>query len=330
VTPAAARSWGYWTRAKLKILNDYLPAFLQASSGRASEFVYLDAFAGEGRGIDRLTGEEFHGSARIALEAQSPNRAAQFTRLRYFEQANKAAELEAGFRSEYPARDVRVYGGDCNVEIPKALKDLQALRWAPTFAFIDPDGMEFHWETLKRLADHKRGYRSAATSHKPEYKVELWLLFPTSGIVRTLALDAAKVRPEDEWRATALFGTDAWRAIYAKRVAGKFSAADAKEEYVNLIRWRLSEDLGYARTHPLELKNTRGTTIYHMVFATDNAAGDTIMADLYAKTATLIPEMRQEARDRKRGQATLDLGATFDTAAVAYEYAPPWAPPALP
>lgn len=329
MTPAAARSWGYWTRAKLAVLNDYLPAFLQASSGRATEFVYLDAFAGEGRGVDRLTGEEFNGSARIALAAESPNGVARFTRLRYFEQASKARELEERFQTEYPNRDIRVYGGDCNTEIPKALKDLQSLRWAPTFAFIDPDGMEFQWQTLERLANHKRGYR-ATSSPKPEYKVEMWLLFPTSGIVRTLALDAGKLRPEDEWRATELFGTDAWRAIYDKRVAGKLSGPEAREEYVNLMRWRLSEDLGYTRTHPLELKNTKGGTIYHMVFATDNAAGDAIMADLYAKTAKVIPEMRQEARDRKTGQATLDLGATFDTREAGYEYAPPWQPSAAP
>jgi hypothetical protein len=46
VTDAPRRSWGYWTQAKLAILRDYLPAFLHASKGKASEFVYLDAFAG--------------------------------------------------------------------------------------------------------------------------------------------------------------------------------------------------------------------------------------------------------------------------------------------
>jgi three-Cys-motif partner protein len=213
MTERAGRSWGYWTRAKLAILNDYLPAFLQASSGRSDESVYLDAFAGEGRGVDRLTGEEFRGSSRIALEATALRADVRFTRLRYFEQASKAKELQSRFQAEYPDRDVRVYGGDCNIEIPKALAQLQHLRWAPTFAFVDPDGMEFEWRTLEALAAHKRGYR-AASSAKREYKVELWLLFPTQGLVRTLALDSAKVRPEDEARATARFGTDAWRAIY--------------------------------------------------------------------------------------------------------------------
>lgn len=325
----AARPWGYWTRAKLAILNDYLPAFLQAASGKSDEYVYLDAFAGEGRGVDRLTGEEFHGSSRIALEAKALRADARFTRLRYFEQASKARELETRFEAEYPDRDIKVYGGDCNVEIPKALRDLNELRWAPTFAFIDPDGMEFEWRTLEALAAHKRGYRSASSS-KREYKVELWLLFPTQGIVRTLALDADKVRPEDEARATSLLGTEAWRAIYDQRVEGKLSAHDAKDEYVNLMRWRLSEDLGYQRTHALELTNTREGTLYHMVFATDNDAGDSIMADIYAKRASQIPQMRQEARDRMRGQATLDLGAAHDAEGATYHYEPPWKPPALP
>ena len=325
----AGRSWGYWTRAKLAILNDYLPAFLQASSGKSDEYVYLDAFAGEGRGVDRLTGEEFQGSSRIALEATALRADVRFTRLRYFEQESKARELQARFETEYPNRDVKVYGGDCNVQIPKALAELGHLRWAPTFAFVDPDGMEFEWHTLEALAAHKRGYRGASST-KREYKVELWLLFPTQGIVRTLALDAAKVRPEDEDRATALFGTDAWRAIYARRVDGKLSAKDAKEEYVNLMRWRLSEDLGYNRTHPLELKNTRGGTIYHMLFATDNDAGDKIMAEIYAKTAGQMPAMLQEARDRQRGQATLDLGVAFASESATYHYDPPWEPPSLP
>jgi three-Cys-motif partner protein len=96
----AARPWGYWTRAKLAILNDYLPAFLQAASGKSNEYVYLDAFAGEGRGVDRLTGEEFQGSSRIALAAKALRADTRFTRLRYFEQASKARELEARHRQQ--------------------------------------------------------------------------------------------------------------------------------------------------------------------------------------------------------------------------------------
>lgn len=315
------RSWGYWTQAKLAILQDYLPAFLQASKGKATEFVYLDAFAGEGHGVDRLTGEAFPGSAQIALDVDVGG---GFTKLRYFEQSTKAGELERRLKQTNPGRDIKVYGGDCNQTIAAALNDLRLVRWAPTFAFIDPDGMELAWETLALLAQHKLGYRKHG-SERPEYKVELWLLFPTQGLIRTLALDRTKLLPRHEEGATRLFGTDAWRRIYELRRAGDLTAPDAKEEYVNLMRWRLMHDLGYGKTHPFELKNTGGGTIYHMIFATDNAAGDRIMSDLYSSAAQTMPAMQREARDRLRGQAALDLGEEH-VAAVSYQYEPPRRP----
>ena len=267
MTPDSARSWGYWTRAKLAILEDYLARFVTASSGQA-ERVYLDAFAGEGSGMDRLTGEEFLGSARVALETGDPG----FTRFRFFEKGRRATDLESKLRVDYPGRDIKVFEGDCNETIPEALEELKSIRWAPHFAFLDPDGMELRWTTIRALARHKLGYR-AKSSSKPEFKVELWMLFPSAGLVRTLALDDERLRDEDRVRATSLFGNEDWRAIYDSRKGGSLDASSAREEYVNLMRWQLENDLGYRRTHPLELKNTRGVPIYHMIFATDNDAG---------------------------------------------------------
>jgi hypothetical protein len=63
-----------------------------------------------------------------------------------------------------------------------------------------------------------------------------------------------------------------------------------------------------------------------MVFATDNDAGDNIMSDLYARTARQMPQMQQEARDRKRGQATFDLGVEYESPDATYHYEPPWEP----
>jgi three-Cys-motif partner protein len=197
MTPEGGWTWGYWTQLKLAMLRDYLSRFAIVSKAQ-SERIYLDAFAGEGDGRDRLTGEEFHGSARIARDVGDGT---GFTRFRYFELGPKAAELEAALRADYPDRDIKVYAGDCNVTIPCALAELRELNWAPTFAFVDPDGMEVAWETLVALADHKRGCR-AASSLKPEYKVEIWMLFPSAGIMRTLALDAETLPDRDVARAT--------------------------------------------------------------------------------------------------------------------------------
>lgn len=313
------RTWGYWTRAKLEVLDKYLRAFARASKG-VSDRVYLDAFAGEGSGVDRLTGEEFAGSARIALDVDDP----PFTKLRYFELASHAAALEWRLRSEYATRDIVVYGGDCNDTIPRALDDLRDFRWAPTFAFLDPDGMELAWATIQKLADHKRGYRPERST-KPEFKVEMWMLFPSGGLIRTLALDPEKLRDADAERATRLFGTEAWRPIYDARRAGEIDCSEARDRYVNLMRWRLQEDLGYEWTHPLEIKNVMGNPIYHMILATDNQAGTDIMSDLYTDAARRIPQMREEALAQQRAFRQERL---FEVAMEVepYRYEPPWNP----
>ena len=150
------------------------------------------------------------------------------------------------------------------------------------------------------------------------------MLFPTSGIVRTLALEEEKVSAADDARATRLFGTVDWRRIYDRRVSNEITGAEARSEYVNLMRWRLEGALGYRFTHAFELKNTRGSPLYHMIFATDNDAGTRIMASIYAAAAQRIPEMLKEARDSAQGQLTLDIDASF--APEGYRYEPPWEP----
>ena len=79
------REWQYWTRNKLEILAGYLPAFNTASK-RSSERLYIDLMAGQPTNRDKITREEFDGSARLALSA-TPH----FTRLAFCEMPDKAS-----------------------------------------------------------------------------------------------------------------------------------------------------------------------------------------------------------------------------------------------
>jgi three-Cys-motif partner protein len=65
------REWQYWTRNKLEILAGYLPAFNQASV-RSPERVYIDLMVGQSYNRDKTTGEQFDGSARLALRHSQP------------------------------------------------------------------------------------------------------------------------------------------------------------------------------------------------------------------------------------------------------------------
>lgn len=302
------RSWGFWTRAKLDLLHDYLAAFLAASSGKAPHAVYLDAFAGEGSGIDRLTSEEFDGSARIAASAVANGRSGyHFSHLRFFElNSARASRIQRDLRQRFPDRDIDVVPGDCNATLPLTLANMpEAMRRSPTFAFLDPFGVELQWPTIEAVANHKRDLK---------FKVEIWMLFSAAGLMRIAGGTPEKAAVGAEKRLSDLFGNRSWEPIVEARRAAVITGSTAREAFVNLMRWQLEQTLGYTTSHALELKNAGGTSIYHMIFATDHPAGHKIISSLYAKAAEALPEMADEARQRMSGVARLFPVSSSDRA----------------
>jgi three-Cys-motif partner protein len=80
------------------LLERYLNAFTTATKHKSPhERIYLDAFAGEGRGVSRTTGDEFESSTRIALSVDDP----PFSRLRFFELGRKANRLEGELAAHF-------------------------------------------------------------------------------------------------------------------------------------------------------------------------------------------------------------------------------------
>ena len=289
------RLWGYWTKGKLDILERYLDAFTTTTKHKASERIYIDAFAGEPDNRDRLTGEPIAGSAKIALSVDDP----PFTRLRFFETEANAPRLETLLRSDCPNRDVKVIGGNCNERLPQELALLQHFNWAPTFAFIDPNGLEAEWRTLEHLARFKR---------RQKYKVEIFYYFTPPMFMRMLPVAGQPVREENMETIDCMYGTKDWYHIYQARLHGRLQPSQAREEYLNLMRWRLQEVLGYEWTHPIELRNERGRVIYYRIFATDHPAGDRIMRSIYSKAANEFPDMMIEARRIRRQEADEKAG----------------------
>jgi len=313
------RPWGYWTEQKLSMLADYLPCFTTASK-RTQTTLYLDLFAGDVENVSRTTGAAISGSPKVALDTNPP-----FGKVILFEFPAEAARLEARLRLDYPGRDLTVYPGDCNVTIDQALCDLEPWASAPVFAFVDQYAAEIHWATLVKLAKFKRGSR---------YKVELWLLFAPSMLPRALGQDDPAHVAQFARRITAMYGTDAWQYIHAARLEGRLSPADMRYELVNLMRWRLENMLHYRITHTFEMKNTRGGPMYEMIFATDNAAGNSIMSYIYGVAAERQPQMRTEAFAKLREREEAERGelALFPAPArtvapgALYQHRPPELP----
>lgn len=273
-----AREWHYWSLNKLQILADYLPAFNTASKS-VRERIYLDLMAGQPENAEAGTGRVVDGSARIAL-ASEPG----FTRCAFGE-LEHAALLEDDLRRRHPDKKFKVYSGDCNETVHQMLRELDDIRWAPTFAFLDQQGAELLWETMAAIADFRRG----------KTKAEQWILCSPTMIFRGVSGSNGDLFAS---RVDRMYGTDVWRHIYEERRSERIEAETWRREMVNLLRWRLETELGYKHTARIPMKMVTNVEIYDMVFATDHPAGFNIMSSLYARAAEREPRMRQEALER--------------------------------
>lgn len=319
------RGWDWWSEAKLQVLTDYLQGFTRAVRGRSREAVCLDLFAGSFDNDRRHGTGRFPGSSQIALNTQP-----EFTRLAFFELPEPAARLHADITAARPDdRRWRVFEGDCNATLPSALSWLRPVRWAPTFAFLDPRGLQVAWSTVETLADWRRDEKT---------KVEQWILMPEPALARVLGLRGVKGRRSAE-RLDRLFGSRDWLPIHQGRRRGALTAEAMRAEFVNLYRWRLENELGYRITHALQIVNTSGHAVYTLVFATDSPPGDAIMGHLYGSAATsTIPTMQARAQVARQHRREADAGLLrlpgmdeFEIErAIArpgsYEHVPPWEP----
>ncbi|MCY3584839.1 MAG: three-Cys-motif partner protein TcmP [Acidimicrobiaceae bacterium] len=285
------RSWGFWTEVKLDALGRYLPQFTRASR-RAQATLYLDLFAGSVDNVRRDDeGRQFFGSTVRALDT-GPG----FTRLRFFELGPNADRLSQQLRDRYPDDDrFDVINGDCNKEIAGCLAGLSddGFDWAPTFCFVDPDGLDVDWSTLRALAQFKNS--SART------KAEMLILLPHTSIPRLAGWDNAMgVDDRLSAKITSLFGADSWRAIDDRRQSNDLTASEARHLYLSLFRFKLERELGYRKTLTIEMGNEQGIPVYVLVFATDHPAGDRIMSSVFRQAREQSAEYRAELRERRQ------------------------------
>ena len=239
---------GDWTLDKLKIIEQYLPAYLTATY-KASERVYIDAFAGPGRNEIKGSGNIVNGSPLIALNARSAA-GKVFDRL-YFIELDKtdADELETSLVGRDPHRRAEVIRGDVNTELPRLLG--RSSPRSPTFVFLDPEGIDPGWDTIQALA-------ASPTA--------LLINFP---------LGMAINRNPDSAKVTKYFGTEAWRPLWE---AGSLRAS----RLLALYKERLS-DLGYV--HQVEdsrLVKTEGNRrLYYLIFVSKVPVAQRIMKSVF-------------------------------------------------
>ena len=315
------REWGgWWTEAKLDILDKYLHAF-QIASKTGGPTVYLDLFAGKASNMRPDTGARYPGSTVRALQVTPP-----FDRLVFWDLPGTAEKLLADLAARLPGdQRYQVVSGDCNATLTEGLSFARDRRRSPTFAFIDPKGLDVAWTTLVELSKWRKSLRGR--------KVELWILFPEPALSRALGLKGVRGESQAK-RLTWLYGSDDWIGIHQRRRSEEYDPQRTRAEFVNLYRWRIEKVLGYKTTHALQLGNVSDQPIYTMIFATDVDAGHSIMGDVYDHALMReIPQLRAHAvgvrtakRDLEKGRPRLFVPEE-EPASQNYTHAEPWEPP---
>lgn len=261
---------GIWTQKKLEVLDSYLKFYVNALKNQRFTLHYADAFAGTGSHTPKddmgeevlIPHEDFRGSVSTALEVDPGFDVFHFNDL----DPEHVLELEA-FKQKYPNKDIRIGSKDANVFVPEFCASLGAMDRA--VLLLDPYSTQLNWDTLKYVAGSE--------------KVDLWLLFPISVILRMTPRDGAKIR--DDWKDTLnrLLGTDDWQNSLYKPIEkppiddlfGENPNEPAFER-VNtpeLEAWvgnRLSEIFQWV-AKPVRLKNN-GRPLFLFYFAVSNSS----------------------------------------------------------
>ena len=198
---------GIWTLKKLAVLKDYLKFYTTALKGKFT-LHYVDAFAGSGefspaKNTDQDTLVPYQnmiGSVDTALSINPAFDQYHFNDI----DPDFIKELER-LKSEHPDKHIEIKAGDANTFVPNFCSQMQSNDRA--VLMLDPFSTQLDWATLIPVAESG--------------KVDLWLLFPISVILRMTPKDGTKTKPEWKQTLDRLLGTNDWEKALYKPVTNK-------------------------------------------------------------------------------------------------------------
>lgn len=240
------------TKDKLRILRGYIARFT-TSMRQKWKLWYIDLQAGPGKNRFKPSGEIMLGSPLIALTAKYP-----FHHYRFVELAADAyAALDIRTRaSEYVDR-IQVIHDDCNTAVDHIVGEIKKSPNSLSLAFLDPEGLELHWETVKKLGRLDR--------------MDLIINFSTSGFTR----NARQMMNVPNSKLDSFFGTPDWRDVYSG-IQGK-DGSYIRRSVIDFYQSRL-QTLGYKEINldgysERVFKNRKGRQIYTLIYASKHDLG---------------------------------------------------------
>lgn len=256
---------------KLNALKVYLNMAMTAVGKKPwrSSF-YIDLQAGPGK--NQIGNRIVFGSPLIALQCRIPFKNFRFNEL-------EALPFDALTKrvSAHALKDrVKITQLDVNQAVDTVCQEIEDIDRPfirgqyPSFniAFLDPEGLELHWETVAKLGAMKR--------------MDLIINVSTSGLNRV-----QRAAPDS---GTRFFGTDEWLSV----VSGSDDATTKRRKWIDLYRQRLTQ-LGYTSIEDVEFqpeivaRNSRNVQIYSIILASKHELGDGLWRTAVMRTQRRLP-----------------------------------------
>ena len=260
---------GYWSELKLEIISKYAAAYSKILSTRKNprlQHFYIDAFAGAGVHLSKTTKTFVPGSPLNALHVDPPFIEYHFIDL----DSSRANNLRSLIGDR---KDVHVYEGDCNSILrEKIFPRVRYDQYRRALCLLDPYGLHLTWEVIQAAGQIKT--------------IDMFLNFPVADMNRNvLWRSPSGVRDEDVARMTAFWGDESWKEaayVHHEDLFDTVLEKESNEAIAKSFCGRLRERAGFEYVaEPLPMRNSKGTVVYYLIFASQKAVAKKIIRDIF-------------------------------------------------
>jgi three-Cys-motif partner protein len=261
---------GYWSEIKLEIQKEYAKAYsiiLSAQKNPSLHHVYIDAFAGAGIHLTKVTQDFVPGSPLNALNVKPP-----FGEYHLVDIRPERVESLRTLIGNRP--DVSVYEGDCNeILLRRVFPRVEYRDYKRGLCILDPYGLDLNWTVIYKAGQMKT--------------FDIFLNFPVADMNRNvLWRNPDKVDTLQKERMNAFWGDGSWydAAYRTDTMLFEIPEKQTNADIAEAFRKRLKEVAGFARVpKPMPMRNSRGAIVYYLFFASQKNTAENIVLDIFKK-----------------------------------------------
>lgn len=170
---------------------------------------------------------------------------------------------------------VYLHEGNCNeILLKKIFRRVQYQDYRRGLCLLDPYGLHLNWEVIQAAGVME--------------SIDLFLNFPTMDMNRTVLWKTPDLVDEQSIvRMNAFWGDDSWRSTAYETVPTLFGSSEEKvgnKEIAEAFRKRLRAVAKFKEVpEPLPMRNSKGSIVYYLFFASPKAVAKRIVHDIFKK-----------------------------------------------